>query len=163
MVIGAAAAVIAAIIGTGIVVVQAVNNDDSNKPAAAATESSAPADPATTVDDVPVPDPEPVFAEPAVGDFTIELRTTSRQCFGSAGCSVTVEPELSYMGISDDLDPDALYEITYEIKGDESGPILETAELSDQTTLNYTETSLSTKSAGTKVSVKITDIVTTGL
>ncbi|MEU5629155.1 hypothetical protein [Streptomyces tendae] len=161
MVIGAAAAVIAAVIGTGIVVVQATNDD--NEPAATAAESSALADMATTVDDEPEPDLEPTFAEPAVGDFTIELRTTSRQCFGSAGCNLTVEPKLSYVGVSDELDPDAVYEITYEIKGDESGPILETAELSDQTTLNYTETSLTTKSAGTKVSVKITDIVSTGL
>ncbi len=36
------------------------------------------------------------------------------------------------------------------------------AELSDQSTLNYTETSLS-KSAGTRVSVENTDIVPTGL
>lgn len=161
VVIGAAAAVIAAVIGTGVVVTQAVNDDDG-KPAAAATESSAPAeDPATTVADEP--DPDPTFAVPTADDFTIELRTTSRQCFGSAGCSITVEPALAYTGLTDDLDPDAVYQITYEIKGDESGPILKTAELSDQTTLNYTPTSLSTKSSGTKLSVEITDIIETGV
>ncbi|MEU8735251.1 hypothetical protein AB0C68_38530 [Streptomyces tendae] len=162
VVIGAAAAIIAAIVGTGIVVVQAVNSNDDGKPSAAATQSSAPAeDPATTVADEP--DPEPEFTTPTAADFTIELRTTSRQCFGTAGCNLTVEPTLAYTGLSDDLDPDAVYQITYEIKGDESGPILETAELSDQTTLNYTPTSLSTKSSGTKLSVEITDVVETGI
>lgn len=90
------------------------------------------------------------------------LRTTERQCFGSAGCNVTVEPRLSYDGLSDGLDPDAVYEITYEISGDESGPVIETAELSEQTSLNYSQTMLSTASSGSKVSVKITDITTQG-
>lgn len=163
VVIGAAAAIIAAIVGTGIVVVQAVNNDDG-KPAASATESSAPAeDPATTVADEPEPEPEQTFTTPTAADFTISLRTTSRQCFGSAGCNITVEPDLAYTGFSDDLDPDAVYQITYEITGDTSGPIVKTAELSDQTTLNYTPTSLSTASSSTKLSVKITDITETGV
>ncbi|MEV5703156.1 hypothetical protein AB0L55_37455 [Streptomyces anthocyanicus] len=162
VIIAATAAIIAAIVGTGIVVIQIVNNDGDDKPAAAATETSTPAeDPATTVADEP--DPEPTFTTPTADDFTIELRTTSRQCFGSAGCNLTVEPTLSYTGLTDDLDPDAVYQITYEIKGDESGPILKTAELSDQTTLNYTPTSLSTKSSGTKLSVEITDITETGI
>ncbi|MFD8899825.1 hypothetical protein [Streptomyces ardesiacus] len=163
VIIGAAAAIIAAIVGTGIVVVQAVNNGD-DKPAATATESSVPSeDPATTVADEPEADPEPVFTTPTADDFTIELRTTSRQCFGSAGCNITVEPDLAYTGFSDDLDPDAVYQITYEITGDTSGPIVKTAELSEQTTLNYTPTSLSTASSSTKLSVKITDITETGI
>ncbi|MFF6866680.1 hypothetical protein [Streptomyces ardesiacus] len=163
VIIGAAAAIIAAIVGTGIVVVQAVNNGD-DKPAATASENSTPTtDPATTVADEPEPDPEPVFTAPTADDFTISLRTTSRQCFGSAGCNITVEPQLSYTGFSDDLDPDAVYQITYEITGDTSGPIVKTAELSEQTTLNYTPTSLSTASSSTKLSVKITDITETGI
>lgn len=52
----------------------------------------------------------------------------------------------------------ATYEITYEIRGDESGPVIERAELTEQTSLSYTPSSISTASARTKVSVKITDI-----
>jgi hypothetical protein len=74
---------------------------------------------------------------------------------------VTVEPKLTYTGV-EDLDPNAVYEITYEIRGDESGPVIETAELSDQTSLTYTPTSLSTASSGTKVSAKITDVSVRG-
>jgi len=107
------------------------------------------------------PEPSPTYEEIDADSFTIELRTTRRQCFGSAGCNVTVEPELTYMGIGD-IDPDATYEITYEIRGDRSGPVIATADLSDETRLNYTPSLISTASSGTKVSVKITDITERG-
>lgn len=51
-----------------------------------------------------------------------------------------------------------MYEITYEIRGDESGPVIETAELSDQTSVNYSQSMISTASASTKVSVKVTEV-----
>ncbi|WP_405634408.1 hypothetical protein OHB53_09520 [Streptomyces sp. NBC_00056] len=82
--------------------------------------------------------------------------------FGSAGCNLTVEPDLTLAVDSDSVDPDAVYEITYEIHGDESGPIIETAELSDRTSLNFTPSVISTTSSSTKVSVEITDVSTQG-
>ncbi|GAB2967485.1 hypothetical protein GCM10023080_032650 [Streptomyces pseudoechinosporeus] len=158
IIIGSAAAVIAAIVATGIVVVQSTNDD--SKPATATAASSVPdEDVATAAEE---PDLEPVYGEVDAGSFTIELRTTERQCFGSAGCNVTVEPELTFLGVTEDLDPDAVYEITYEIRGDESGPVIETAELTDRTSLNYTKSLINTASASKKVSVKITDVVTQG-
>ncbi|MFI0236342.1 hypothetical protein [Streptomyces sp. NPDC016845] len=162
VIIGAAAAVIAAVIGTGIFVVQ---SRDDDKPAAAATASSTPSE---EVEDAAVEDEAEVDAEPtdvytpAAEDFEMTLKTTSKQCFGTAGCNLTVEPDLSYGGLSDSLDPAAVYEITYEITGDESGPVIETAELSDQTSLNFTPTVLQTSSSGKKVSVEITDVSVTG-
>ncbi|MGW5609793.1 hypothetical protein ACWEWI_27650 [Streptomyces sp. NPDC003753] len=158
IIIGSAAAVIAAIVATGAVVVQ--SRDDGSGPAAA-VKSSAPGQDAVTAA-AQKPDPTPTYAEVDADSFTIKLKTTSRQCFGSAGCNLTVEPNLTYLGDSDAIDPDAVYEITYEIHGDESGPVIETAELSDRTTLNYTPTAISTASASTKVSVKITDVTTQG-
>ncbi|MFD5573477.1 hypothetical protein [Streptomyces cadmiisoli] len=158
IIIGSATAVIAAVVATGVVVVQVT--DDDSKPAAT-TKSTAPdADPATAAT-AEEPDPATTFAELTADSFTIELRTTERQCFGSAGCNVTVEPDLTYTGL-EDIDPNAVYQITYEIKGDESGPVIETAELSDETSLNYTPTSISTRSASTKVSAAITDVVAVG-
>ncbi|MYS91452.1 MULTISPECIES: hypothetical protein [Streptomyces] len=158
IIIGSAAAVIAAIVATGIVVVQ---SQDKESAPATTTASSAPAeDLATTAADEP--EPEPTYSELDADSFTIKLRTTDRQCFGSAGCNMTVEPKLSYLGLTDDIDPDAVYEITYEIRGGDSGPVIETAELSDRTSLNYTPTVLSTASASTKVSVEITDVVVQG-
>lgn len=159
IIIGAAVAIIATIITTGVVVVQ--SRDDASTPTVAATSSASEDDAAVTAAQEPEPEPEPTFAEVGVDSFTMKLRTTERQCFGSAGCNVTVEPDLTYTGLSD-LDPDAVYEITYEIRGDESGPVIETAELSDQTSLNYTPTSITTASASTKVSVKVTDVTVRG-
>lgn len=127
-------------------------------PATTTAASSTPKDVAEPAVEEPEPEPEPTYAELDPSDFTIELRTTRRQCFGSAGCNLTVEPELSYTGI-EDIDPDAVYEITYEIRGDEDGPVIETAELSDQTTLNFTQSLVSTASASTEVSAEVTDVV----
>jgi hypothetical protein len=156
VIIGAAAAVIAAVVATGIVVVQSNGSDD--KPAAATTMSA----PAVDTASAPTETPEPTYADLTDSSFTIELRTTKRQCFGSAGCNVTVEPKLTYLGDSESIDPTATYEITYEIHGDESGPVIETAELSNQTSLNYRPTLVQTASSKTKLSVKITDITTQG-
>ncbi|MFK0143424.1 hypothetical protein [Streptomyces murinus] len=152
VVTGAAAAVIATVVATGIVVVQ--SGEDHSK-SAATSKTSAPAEDVATAASE---DTEPAYGEVDADSFMIQLRTTKRQCFGSAGCNVTVEPNLTYLGDSEEIDPDAVYEITYEIHGDESGPVIETAELSDRTTLNYTPSMISTASAGTKVSVEITDV-----
>ncbi|MEU3743519.1 hypothetical protein AB0E78_41560 [Streptomyces sp. NPDC032198] len=157
VIIGAAAAVIAAVVGTGIVVVQ--SRDDGSKATATASSTTS-KDPVTAAAEEV--DEEPTYETPGVDDFTMTLRTTQRQCFGSAGCNVTVEPRLTYDGLSD-LDPDAVYEITYEVSGDDSGPVIETAELSDETSLNYTPTSISMASAGKKVSVEITDVTEQGV
>lgn len=158
VIIGAAAAVIAAVVATGIVVVHS-SNDDS-KPTAKATASPAGDDAATTA--TTETDPASTYSEVDAGSFTIKLKTTKRQCFGSAGCNMTVEPDLTFLGDSESIDPGAVYEITYEIHGDESGPVIETAELTDQTSLNYTPSVISTASSGTKVSVEITDVSSQG-
>ncbi|WP_328876807.1 hypothetical protein [Streptomyces sp. NBC_00299] len=157
VIIGSAAAVIAAVVATGIVVVQS-GNDDS-KPDAATTSTTADPVTAAAAEETEI---EPTYEVVDADSFTIELRTTRRQCFGSAGCNMTVEPELTYLGESEDIDPDAVYEITYEIRGDDSGPVVQTAELSDQASLNYTPSLISTASSGTKVSVKITDVTGRG-
>ncbi|MFC8359607.1 hypothetical protein ACFUIY_06975 [Streptomyces griseorubiginosus] len=157
VIIGSAAAVIAAIVTTGIVVgATKGSTDDDGKPSSTTAASS-------VTDDDPdaffaEPDPEPTYPQVDAGSFSIDLRTTQRQCFGSAGCNVTVEPELTYLGSSSDLDPDAVYEITYEIHGDESGPVIQTAELSDQTSLSYRPSLISTATASMELSVEITDV-----
>ncbi|WP_405994781.1 hypothetical protein [Streptomyces sp. NBC_00986] len=156
VIIGSAAAVIAAIVATGFVVTQSRN--DGSEPASTANPN------AHTEDAVPAekPDPEPTYITVDADSFTIGLKTTARQCFGSAGCNVTVEPDLTLLGDTEAIDPDAVYEITYEIHGDESGPVIETAELSDRTSLNYTPSMISTASSGTQVSAEITDVSVQG-
>ncbi|WP_460063186.1 hypothetical protein [Streptomyces sp. YKOK-I1] len=154
VVIGSAAAVIAAVVATGIVVVQ--SRDDSAPAAAGPPGEGA----VTTAAQTPAPTAS--YEELTADSFTIDLKTTQRQCFGSVGCNVTVEPHLTYLGDTEDIDPDAVYEITYRIHGDESGPVIQTAKLSDRTSLNYTPSHISTASASTKVSVEITDVTSRG-
>ncbi|MFE6955477.1 hypothetical protein [Streptomyces sp. NPDC057696] len=156
VIIGSAAAVIAAVVATGIFVAQ--SRSDDGKPANTAKSSA----PATEAASDATEDTEPTYTDLDADSFSIDLKTKSRQCFGSAGCNLTVEPDLTLAVDSDSVDPDAVYEITYEIHGDESGPIIETAELSDRTSLNYTPSVISTASASTKVSVEITDVSTQG-
>ncbi|NEB04966.1 hypothetical protein G3I78_38880 [Streptomyces sp. SID13726] len=155
MVITSAAAVIAAVVTTGLLVTQSTSTGDDDKPATTATPTTPDNGIVTAAEE---PTPEPAYGELGTDSFTIGLRTTARHCFGSAGCNVTVEPELTYLGDSGTIDPDATYEITYEIQGDESGPVIETAELTDQTQLGYTPSLISTASAGTEPSVEITDV-----
>lgn len=159
VVIGSAVAVIAAVVTTGVVVAQ--SRTDEGRPAATATATANAHDEDAVTEEKP--DPVPTYSEVDADSFTIGLKTTARQCFGSAGCNVTVEPDLTYLGDSEGIDPDAVYEITYEIHGDESGPVIETAELSDGTSLNYTPSAISTASAGTKVSAEITDVSVQGV
>jgi predicted small secreted protein len=104
----------------------------------------------------------PEYVTPTADDFEITLKTTHRQCFGSAGCNVTVEPDLTYAGTVVSLDPAITYDITYEITGDESGPVVNTLTLSAGTSIRYTPSDLSTASSYTKVSVKITDVSQAG-
>jgi hypothetical protein len=103
----------------------------------------------------------PEYTTPTADDFLLTLKTTRRHCFGSAGCNVSVEPDLTYTGLGD-IDPDASYAITYEVTGDESGPVIETMTLSDGTSLSYQSSDLSTASSSTKVSAKITDVTEDG-
>ncbi|MEU3620710.1 hypothetical protein ABZ725_52055 [Streptomyces sp. NPDC006872] len=162
IIISSAAAVIAAIVATGIVVTQ--SGDDDSEPTTAAGPSlyGMEGTAAAVAESSPETEMEPTYSDLDADDFTMELRTTSRQCFGSAGCNVTVEPELTYVGVFNGIDPDVVYEITYEIQGDESGPVIQTAELSNETRLNYRPSMISTASSGTKVSVEITDVATQG-
>jgi hypothetical protein len=111
----------------------------------------------------PASDPateSPAYADPGPSDFTVKLTIKRKHCFGSAGCNVEVEPDLSYGGISP-IDPDKSYEITYQIDGDESGPVIETISLTDGTSMEYYSSSLSTASSRTKIAGKVTDVTET--
>lgn len=61
------------------------------------------------------------------GDFTIGLKTISKQCFGSAGCNVVVEPTLTYAGTSDALNSYGKCTVTYNITGNQDGDVTNTA------------------------------------
>lgn len=144
----------AALIGVGGYVVGTRGDGTDPKPAKAS---------ASTANDIDLPalddvETTPEYTEYSPDDFLMELKTTSKECFGSAGCLVDVEPELTFVGDSADIDPGATYRITYEITGDEDGPIIDTLTLTDQDDITYNETTVSTVSSNTEIDVEITDV-----
>lgn len=90
--------------------------------------------------------------------FTVTLKTKSKQCFGSAGCNVTVVPVLSTLDPSV-IPSDASGTMTLEITGDESGTITQTIDLTGSQ-YNQREIDLSTPRSSTKVKVAVTDVET---
>lgn len=154
-------AVVAAVVTSGVFV--ALDDSGSGKRPAAADSKPGKKAGRTDVEDTTAEEtPEEVYNPyPTPDDFTLKLKTTSKHCFGSGvGCNVTVEPdgdETSYNSPLP-LDPSATVYVTYEIRGDENGPITETMEVRNGGTMKYTPTPLSTASNGVKVTAKVTGV-----
>jgi hypothetical protein len=92
-------------------------------------------------------------------DIELSLKTTQRQCFGSAGCNVTVEVRASVdQLVLDALPADGTWDVTYQISGDESGPIIGTFSLYGNGKYDVNEEFLSTPSENTPVRVKALDV-----
>lgn len=97
-------------------------------------------------------------AEPPSGDkFSLDLKTISKQCFGSAGCDIVVEPKLNYSGSGTDLDQFTC-DITYSITGDNSGEIVETARGNGGTSFQIQDSVIMTRSSKTKITAKVTEV-----
>lgn len=62
------------------------------------------------------------FKVPKASEFSLTVKVLEKDCFGEAGCVVRYRiDKIKYTG--DGLDPDATYELTYEIKGLEDSKI----------------------------------------
>lgn len=101
-------------------------------------------------------DAEPADYTPKKSDVELKLKTKDKQCFGSAGCNVTVEPRVTLdTGIPDT----GTLTIYYTIRGAEDGALEGNIEvdLSDKT---YTrdEPTVSTSGSGKKLTIKVTDV-----
>jgi len=96
------------------------------------------------------------YHEPKAADFTLTVKILEKQCFGSAGCSITFRVDLSGGGT---LDPDKTYELTYEVKGGED-PLINTLTVTgtkyERTDREHIDTSSSSKKL-TVVIVSITE------
>lgn len=93
---------------------------------------------------------------PAANDFEVALKTVSKHCFGSAGCNVVVEPKFTYKGTAD-IDQYTC-DVTYEITGDQSGPITETAAGTTPGKTIVRNTVMTTSSAKAKVAASVTSV-----
>lgn len=115
-----------------------------------------PGAPQPSVAEADVQSSTPKAIEPVASEFIVDLKTKSKQCFGSAGCNVTVEPDITYTGAPESLDG-VLCDITYKLSGDESGDVIETAEV-DGDSLTFYPSSLSTPSSSVDVEAEVTDV-----
>lgn len=89
-------------------------------------------------------------------DFSLELRVKDKQCFGSAGCNVTVEVEPAMTDLS--RLEGLTVELTYEITGIEDGPLVGTLEFDEEGNYSRAEEDVRTTHAGATVKVKPTHV-----
>lgn len=105
----------------------------------------------------PAPKGAPPTADRSVTikDLTATLKITDKQCFGSAGCSLTGHVVLAVGERS--LFSDRLFDVTYEIRGIQDGPLIGSVRLEDG---QYSEQNEFFMTAGSrsKVTVALTDI-----
>jgi hypothetical protein len=125
-----------------------------------AQDSAPPSFPSATETSSPEPPPA---GEPAGGvtrqDVELSLKTTDRQCFGSAGCNVIVEVRLDVNQAAVAGLPDGgTWDVTYEISGDESGPLIGTFSMYGNGRYDVNEEFLSTPSRNTTVRVKVLSV-----
>lgn len=103
------------------------------------------------------PDPLDVGYEPIAKDFEVRTSVKEQKCFGSAGCNVTLKIEPVYVG-SQIPDENTTWEITYEIRGIEDSPQIDTFTLEDGTFSFQGEQRVSTTTKNAKISTKITSV-----
>ena len=99
---------------------------------------------------------EPVPVEYGPDDFEVNLSVKEKQCFGSAGCNVTLRVNPEFVGSETS---DETWEVTFKITGDESGPVVQTFSMDASEITFQEEVVVSTRSANTKPKAKITDVV----
>lgn len=114
-----------------------------NTPAPSAGQPAAPAEPAVAA---------PLQAK----DFTISLKTTSKQCFGSAGCDLVVTPQVTYAGSASDLDGRTC-QITYDVTGGQDGAVTDTINATGSDFLSMPVVIMTTKSSAV-ISATVTEV-----
>ena len=103
--------------GVGIT---ALNSDSGKKGIADGASIAAPA--TTRASTAPATTSATKYVTPTVKDFTLKVRVTNKECFGSAGCNLKYRVYgLTYNGDTAQLDPSKSYELTYEVRGIEGG------------------------------------------
>jgi len=123
-------------------------NVATTPPKAAAVHAVAPAAEATAA----APEPTSTLT---VSDVTLQLKITSKQCFGSAGCNLeyTVKAGWPNDTVADSCD------VTYEVSGVQDGPAVNTLTIeSDGTYEHQTSEFASTARKSDKLRVKATEV-----
>lgn len=140
-------AIVTAIINTG------TKTSGSGHTQAPSISSSAPAVADTSSVYSP---PVPKYVAPTKSDFKITLKVVTQDCFGDAGCVVTYEPKLQQLSLGD-FDPSVTYDVTYEVRGDQNGPQIDTLQVTGSK-YSSSEGTAQTSSSGVQLRAVITDV-----
>lgn len=119
------------------------------------TPTSTAGDSSVGEDEEPEP-AQPVY-EPEPDDFEVGTSVKEQQCFGTAGCNVTLKIIPEYVG-SQIPDESTTWEITYEIRGIEDSPLIDTFSLEDGEFSFQGEQSVSTSRKNAKITTKVTSV-----
>jgi hypothetical protein len=148
--LGLLTGVVGLVLGLGIGL--SVGGEEPAAVAAVDTPSATPT--GLTEPESPSPDPDPVYDELTAQDLELSLRTIERDCFGSAGGLETVRINAA-MDQSLNLDPDVTWDVTYEIRGDEEGPLIGTFSIYPDGQYDVNDEVVGTPTCNTKITVKI--------
>lgn len=97
----------------------------------------------------------PAKVKPKVSDFKLTPKVIDKDCFGSAGCNVTLRVDMEITGpVPSD---DTSWLVVYEIHGVEDGPQVGNLTLTGST-FESAEEVVSTPSAKTKLTIKAVSI-----
>jgi hypothetical protein len=147
--VGAACLTLGTMIGAAVA---RLDETAGTRPRAAATTrppaTAAAEEPATT-------EPAPAYPEPKPSDFDLKVKILKKENFGSAGSLVTFRIEAAW---SKTYDPDETYEVTYEVRGPEDGPMVNTFEVTGDEYRTQREETASTPSASTRLTARVTDV-----
>lgn len=153
----AIAGVVGILIGSGITAAAMSGGDEKPVSSVSAPTTA----PATTeppaVEETTTEPPAPTYGTPTKADFKLTVKVLSKQCFGSAGCNLTYRILVAYSG--PDLDPSATYEVLYQVRGGEDGPVDNMLTVEGTQSSVDEEESVSTKSSKTKLTAVVTDVL----
>jgi len=99
--------------------------------------------------------PAPTFATPKARDFTLKVKVLSKDNFGSAGSLITFRIVPNW---GPTYDPDKTYEVTYEVRGGEDGPAVNTFTVTGDEYEVEREESASTSSVGQKLTARVVSV-----
>lgn len=145
-----------AVFAIGLVIGISANGGTSTsstaEPSAAATQSTT-APPETSVSFVP--ETTPAYVIPLPKDIQLRIKIKQKQCFGSAGCNVVYQVDANW---TESYNPSVTYDVTYEVRGGEDGPVINTMTITGDNFTHETDEMVSTKSKNTKLTAVVTSV-----
>ena len=85
----------------------------------------------------------------------LTVNTRKKECFGSAGCNVTYQVDATWF---QDFDPSVTYDLTYEVRGGEDGPVVNTMTIDGDNFTHETDELIQTRSSKTKLTALVTSV-----